>query len=464
MQNEEDDIADIASGLGLPVEELMHAMGQTRLSETQGRRPSATTGRRSSATTDVRPSSAVAPGKANPRRPSATAPVAKPAPLAFRVDSGSRGKLDRPVVTQLHAENALPATPARRATVAGNSARTSLKPNLKQPSVSEEAKNVCPCCNQGIDSLYVSAAGTEWPRWHQDCFKCAVDNCGRRPGPETNIHVRGTTLYCEEHFGTLFAPKCPGCSLPVVSGTITRALDATWHRACFKCAVCTARISGGFTLREDRPVCDSCASGKGAAAPAPASGSSATPVKLADLAAGTPTSGSARGGVRVRSATVSDTYSLPSPAQRPAGLGRDLGCGRSSASAVTLAPRPVAADEAPCSACMLPIEGKFVAAQGREWHTSCFTCSAVGCARPLAHGVPYKLHDGSLFCEEHFGALFAPKCPGCSLPVVSGTITRALDATWHRACFKCAVCTACISGGFFARDGNPICDACQNTL
>lgn len=47
--------------------------------------------------------------------------------------------------------------------------------------------------------------------------------------------------YCKEDFENIFAAKCNGCQKPISDKAIV-ALEAKWHKDCFKCKVTDLRI------------------------------------------------------------------------------------------------------------------------------------------------------------------------------------------------------------------------------
>ena len=87
-----------------------------------------------------------------------------------------------------------------------------------------------------------------------------------------------------------------------------------------------------------------------------------------------------------------------------------------------------------CHTCHTLIKGAYIAALDHCYHPHCFTCTH--CHAPFTDN-HYRQHDGLPYCEQHFAALFAPPCHTCNLPITSA-IFEALDRKYHLDCFVCA--------------------------
>lgn len=72
----------------------------------------------------------------------------------------------------------------------------------------------------------------------------------------------------------------------------------------------------------------------------------------------------------------------------------------------------------------------------QSWHEECFVCNGP-CKKPLA-GSSFYERDGHAYCRADFEQIFAARCAGCSQPITENAIV-ALNAKWHRECFKCKV-------------------------
>lgn len=70
--------------------------------------------------------------------------------------------------------------------------------------------------------------------WHEDHFVCGGP-C-KKPMSGTPFFEREGKPYCKADFEKLFAAKCEGCKNPITENTVI-ALNAKWHKDCFKCKV-----------------------------------------------------------------------------------------------------------------------------------------------------------------------------------------------------------------------------------
>lgn len=57
--------------------------------------------------------------------------------------------------------------------------------------------------------------------------------------------------------------------------------------------------------------------------------------------------------------------------------------------------------------------------------------------KPMS-GESFFERDGKPYCKEDFENIFAAKCKGCEKPISDKAIV-ALEAKWHKDCFKCKV-------------------------
>lgn len=111
-----------------------------------------------------------------------------------------------------------------------------------------------------------------------------------------------------------------------------------------------------------------------------------------------------------------------------------------------------------CFACKQPIQEKIVKALGQCWHEAHFTCGGP-CKKPLS-GTAFFERDGQPYCKEDFEDIFASKCQGC-MKAISDKAIIALEAKWHKDCFKCKKCEQPITANTFAvEDNQPLCTAC----
>uniref|UniRef100_A0A1B0A9X3 LIM zinc-binding domain-containing protein n=1 Tax=Glossina pallidipes TaxID=7398 RepID=A0A1B0A9X3_GLOPL len=111
----------------------------------------------------------------------------------------------------------------------------------------------CHGCKQPILERTIKALGQTW---HEQCFCC--DGPCRKPLVGSSFYEREGKAYCKNDFEQLFAARCAGCTKPITENAIV-ALDAKWHRECFKCKKCANPITAAtFTVEENKPVCTEC--------------------------------------------------------------------------------------------------------------------------------------------------------------------------------------------------------------
>jgi len=126
---------------------------------------------------------------------------------------------------------------------------------------------------------------------------------------------------------------------------------------------------------------------------------------------------------------------------------------------------------------------KIVNSQGELWHPQCFVWVDSGfddwddlvtkiyavlfsvnrcaqCFRPFPDGLFYEF-EGRKYCEHDFQVLFAPCCGKCGEFVI-GRVIKAMSASWHPACFCCAVCNKELADRGFVRNRNrALCHECN---
>lgn len=107
-----------------------------------------------------------------------------------------------------------------------------------------------------------------------------------------------------------------------------------------------------------------------------------------------------------------------------------------------------------CNACEKPIVGQVITALGRTWHPEHFTCAH--CNQELGTRNFFE-RDGRPYCEPDYHNLFSPRCAYCNGPILDKCVT-ALEKTWHTEHFFCAQCGQQFGeDGFHERDGKPYC-------
>lgn len=167
------------------------------------------------------------------------------------------------------------------------------------------------------------------------------------------------------------ARRCGNCKMPLGAGQYVTAASQTYHAACFVCSLCRKPISGSFVTAGNQPVCVQCS-----AASAPScsgcggkiteggfvtvQGLSFHPQHFACATCGT----SLKSGMGSSSNGV---YIFESFGTKPRAL-----CGSCHATASGRV----------CCGCSRPILGQHIVAEGRQFHSQCWTCA--GCKRELA--------------------------------------------------------------------------------
>ncbi|KAH8387822.1 hypothetical protein KR093_009714, partial [Drosophila rubida] len=112
-----------------------------------------------------------------------------------------------------------------------------------------------------------------------------------------------------------------------------------------------------------------------------------------------------------------------------------------------------------CYGCKKPILERTIKAMDQTWHEDCFVCEGP-CKKPLV-GTSFYEREGRPYCRADFEQLFAARCAGCHQPITENAIV-ALNAKWHRECFKCKKCASPITASTFAVEDNlPLCTACS---
>ena len=99
-----------------------------------------------------------------------------------------------------------------------------------------------------------------------------------------------------------------------------------------------------------------------------------------------------------------------------------------------------------CEGCTRPImEESFLKIQGKSYHETCLACCV--CTLPARDPSTKQLavhsQDGAFYCKPHYVDAFAEKCAGCSFGM-EGNFIVALDKKWHSECFSCAACGDCL--------------------
>ncbi|VVC41957.1 Hypothetical protein CINCED_3A007962 [Cinara cedri] len=110
-----------------------------------------------------------------------------------------------------------------------------------------------------------------------------------------------------------------------------------------------------------------------------------------------------------------------------------------------------------CAYCNGPILDKCVTALEKTWHTEHFFCAQ--CGKQFGEE-GFHERDGRPYCRDDYFDMFAPKCGGCSRPIMENYVS-ALSAQWHSSCFVCRDCKEPVTGkSFYAIEGKPACAKC----
>uniref|UniRef100_A0A7S3AAP4 LIM zinc-binding domain-containing protein n=1 Tax=Rhodosorus marinus TaxID=101924 RepID=A0A7S3AAP4_9RHOD len=116
----------------------------------------------------------------------------------------------------------------------------------------------------------------------------------------------------------------------------------------------------------------------------------------------------------------------------------------------------------PCYACGRELEGTITKAMGKRFHASCFVCSM--CRNPLTGGTFHE-NAGKALCSNCYKNKVAPRCAACGEGIL-GTVTTALNRTWHPMCFTCRRCGQAITAEKFwvlpHKPNEPFCGNCYS--
>jgi len=106
-----------------------------------------------------------------------------------------------------------------------------------------------------------------------------------------------------------------------------------------------------------------------------------------------------------------------------------------------------------CSACGQVIHGKYIKAVGASWHPDCFRCAACG---ESFQDKGFIEKQGKPYHQHCYHQLFSPRCSGCKQPI-EGSYLRALNKLWHPEHFVCSHCGEPIGESYFVHRGKPYC-------
>lgn len=111
----------------------------------------------------------------------------------------------------------------------------------------------CMWCNEMLADDYVEAADG---KWHEECFKCAVPGCGvSLVTHEGGFSMREDMPMCMKHWIARHAPQCAWCGEPAPEGECRELMGLTLHFGCSKCWATGAELAGSRVSKaKDRPV------------------------------------------------------------------------------------------------------------------------------------------------------------------------------------------------------------------
>jgi paxillin len=95
-----------------------------------------------------------------------------------------------------------------------------------------------------------------------------------------------------------------------------------------------------------------------------------------------------------------------------------------------------------CAKCGKVIEGQVFEALEKKFHLDCFVCEQG--EHPIGEGINFHVHNGKVYCPDHFEELFMQKCSGCN-KIIKGQYLKVIDNHYHPECWKCAECGIVIS-------------------
>jgi len=78
----------------------------------------------------------------------------------------------------------------------------------------------------------------------------------------------------------------------------------------------------------------------------------------------------------------------------------------------------------------------------KKFHLDCFVCEQG--EHTIGEGINFHVHNGKVYCPDHFEELFMQKCSGCN-KIIKGQYLKVIDNHYHPECWKCAECGIVIS-------------------
>jgi hypothetical protein len=90
-----------------------------------------------------------------------------------------------------------------------------------------------------------------------------------------------------------------------------------------------------------------------------------------------------------------------------------------------------------CAKCGGALRGPHINALNKKYHLNQFTCTV--CNVVFQPNASYYEHNGNIYCQNHYSALFAQRCGGCHTPVLRQLIevnkNTDTQEQWHPECY-----------------------------
>jgi hypothetical protein len=90
-----------------------------------------------------------------------------------------------------------------------------------------------------------------------------------------------------------------------------------------------------------------------------------------------------------------------------------------------------------CAKCGGALRGPHINALNKKYHLNHFTCTV--CNVVFQPNASYYEHNGNIYCQNHYSALFAQRCGGCHTPVLRQLIevnkNTDTQEQWHPECY-----------------------------
>ncbi|KAG1456267.1 hypothetical protein G6F56_006869 [Rhizopus delemar] len=108
-----------------------------------------------------------------------------------------------------------------------------------------------------------------------------------------------------------------------------------------------------------------------------------------------------------------------------------------------------------CAKCHQALGDSYLKALDTTFHQACFTCS--DCQTPLTSKfVSHPTQPGHVLCQEDFNKRMDLYCAKCHEPL-EGTYTIAFDKKYHPAHFTCSDCDTVLGKEFYENEHKMYC-------